>query len=160
MPLIQKDDDWHLLFIRRAEHEDDRHSGEVAFPGGRTEEGDRDPVATALREAREEIGLDPAAVRVLGSLRPLHTVSNFLVTPVVGHIPWPISLQADAMEVAEIFSLPLEWLSDPAQRRTCVWPSPDHPQAREVIFYEERDGRRLWGISARITLDFLRCLGC
>lgn len=160
LPLIRQDRAWHLIFIRRAEHEQDRHSGEVAFPGGREEAGDADPVATALREAREEIGLDAGQVRVLGSMRPLRTVSNYLVTPVVGQIRWPLALIPEPSEVAEVFSLPLNWLSDPSNRRLRIWPSPDHPQAREVIFYDERDGRRLWGISARITLDFLRCLGC
>jgi 8-oxo-dGTP pyrophosphatase MutT (NUDIX family) len=117
-------------------------------------------VATALREAREEIGLDPGAVEVLGVLRPLHTVSNFLVTPVVGHVAWPQSLRPDPREVAAVFSLPLDWLSDPRNRRARVWPSADHPQRREVIFFEEWEGHRLWGISASITLDFLRCIGC
>ena len=147
------------MFIRRAEQEHDRHSGEVAFPGGRAENTDPDPVATALREAREEIGLDPGEVEVLGCLRPLRTVSNYLVTPVVGHVRWPVPLQTAPVEVAEVFSLPLAWLSDPANRQLRIWPSKNHPQAREVIFYEEFDGRRLWGISARITLDFLQCLG-
>jgi 8-oxo-dGTP pyrophosphatase MutT (NUDIX family) len=159
LPLINQDDRWHLLFIRRAEHEHDRHSGEVAFPGGRAEEGDPDPVATALREAREEIGLDPTQVRVLGRMRPLRTVSNYLVTPVVGHLRWPQTLTPDPKEVAEVFSLPLDWLGDASRRSVRIWPAPDHPQAREVIFYEERDGRLLWGISARITLNFLDCLG-
>jgi len=160
LPLIRQDRKWHLLFIRRAEHEHDRHSGEVAFPGGRAEADDPDPVATALRESREEIGLDPDQIQVLGHLQPLQTVSNYLVTPVVGHVRWPIALRTDPIEVAEVFSMPLDWLNDPANRRVRIWPSPDHPQAREVIFYEEREGKRLWGISARITLDFLECLGC
>jgi 8-oxo-dGTP pyrophosphatase MutT (NUDIX family) len=158
LPLIRQDAAWHLLFIRRAEHEHDRHSGEVAFPGGRAERGDGDAVATALREAREEIGLEPSMVQVLGSLPPLLTVSNYLVTPVVGHVRWPLRLRPDPNEVAELFSLPLDWLSDPGNRQTRPWPSESHPKVRNVIFYEEWQGHRLWGVSARITVDFLRCL--
>jgi 8-oxo-dGTP pyrophosphatase MutT (NUDIX family) len=149
---------WHLLFIRRAEHPHDRHSGEVAFPGGRVDPQDPDAVATALREAEEEIGLDPSLVQVLGRLPAFHTVSGYRVTPVVGLIPWPLSLRPDPTEVAEVFTLPLDWLREPAHRQTRLWPFAGHPLAREVIFYQEREGRRLWGVTAWITLDFLRCL--
>ncbi len=154
-----QDTSWRLLYIRRAEHEQDRHSGEVAFPGGRADPGDRDPVATALREAEEEIGLDSHHIQVLGQMRPFRTVSGYQVTPVVGLVTtWPLALRPDPVEVAEIFSLPLDWLRDPSHRHTRLWPAPGHPQARQVIFYQERDGRRLWGVSAWITVDFLKCL--
>jgi 8-oxo-dGTP pyrophosphatase MutT (NUDIX family) len=159
VPLFRQAEAWHLLYIRRTEQASDRHSGEVAFPGGRCEPGDAGVVATALREAREEVGLDPGPVQILGSLRPFRTVSGYLVTPVVGQIPWPLPLRPDPSEVAHVFSLPLAWLGDPDNRQVRIWPSPDHPQAREVIFYEERDGQRLWGVSARITMDFLSYLG-
>ena len=149
---------WHLLFIRRAEHPHDRHSGEVAFPGGRVDPLDLDPVATALREAEEEIGLAPDQVEVLGQLPAFHTVSGYRVTPVVGLIPWPLALRPDPTEVAEVFTLPLDWLREPRHRHTRLWPHPSHPHAREVIFYQERDGQRLWGVTAWITVDFLGCL--
>ncbi len=154
-----EDSSWRLLFIRRAEHAQDRHSGEVAFPGGRADPGDRGPVATALREAREEIGLDPRHIQVLGKMRPIRSVSGYRVTPVVGLVTtWPLDLRPDPAEVAEIFSLPLDWLREPGHRHTRIWPEPGHPQARQVIFYQERDGHRLWGLSAWITVDFLGCL--
>ena len=155
LPLFRIDTAWRLLYIRRAEHPDDHHSGEVAFPGGRCEPCEREPAATALREAREEIGLDPRRVEVLGTLTPFHTVSGFLVTPVVGQIAWPQPLAPDPSEVARVFSIPLAWLADPANRQARVWPSPGHPQARQVVFYDAFDGERLWGVSAAITLDLL-----
>ena len=158
LPMFRHLDAWHLLFIRRTEYEGDHHSGQVAFPGGRGEQGDKDSVATALREAREEIGLDPDKVLFLGQMRPMHTVSNFLVTPVVGEVPWPLALTPDPVEVARVFSIPLAWLGDPRNRRVRTWPSPDHPEARDVVFYDEFDQELLWGVSARITVDFVDCL--
>jgi 8-oxo-dGTP pyrophosphatase MutT (NUDIX family) len=158
LPMFRHLNAWHLLFIRRTEYEGDHHSGQVAFPGGRGEQGDSDCVATALREAQEEIGLDPDQVSFLGQMRPMHTVSNYLVTPVVGEIPWPLELTPDPVEVARVFSIPLAWLADPKNRRVRTWPSSDHPEARDVVFYDEFDQELLWGVSARITVDFLACL--
>lgn len=159
LPLFRLEAGWRLLYIRRAEHPGDQHSGEVAFPGGRCEPREREPAITALREAREEVGLDPGEVEVLGTLSPFLTVSGFLVTPVVGRIAWPQTLAPDPAEVARVFSIPLAWLADPANREARVWPSDQHPQARRVVFYDPFDGERLWGVSAAITLDLLDRLG-
>lgn len=158
IPMFRHRDAWHLVFIRRTEQEQDHHSGQVAFPGGRRDPQDVDTVATALREAQEEIGLDPGSVALIGELRPLHTVSNYLVTPIVGEIPWPLDFTPDPVEVARVFSIPLRWLADPANRRVQIWPSPNHPEAREVVFFDEFDQELLWGVSARITVDFLAVL--
>jgi 8-oxo-dGTP pyrophosphatase MutT (NUDIX family) len=111
-----------------------------------------------LREAQEEIGLEPQQVEVLGRMRALHTVSNFLVTPVVGHVPRRLNLRPDPAEVAHVFSVPLDWLLNPRNHKLRIWPHADHPEAREIVFFEEFDGERLWGVSARITLDFLALL--
>ncbi len=159
LPLFRLEERWRLLLIRRAEHPRDQHSGQVGFPGGRVESSDTNADATALREAGEEIALPAEQVRILGRLRGLRTVSNFLVQPVVGHIHWPQSLCADPQEVAHIFSIPLDWLCAPQRYRVEVWPAPGHPQARQVIFFDEHEGERLWGVSARITLDLLDALG-
>jgi len=158
VPMFRHLEAWHLLFIRRTEYPGDHHSGEVAFPGGQSELGDADAAATALREAREEIGLDPERVVVLGELQPLHTASDYLITPVVGEIPWPLALRPDPSEVARVFGIPLAWLGDAANRRILTWPAPDHPEAREVVFYDQFDQELLWGVSARITVDFLAVL--
>jgi len=158
VPMFRRLKAWHLLFIRRTEYPGDHHSGQVAFPGGRWEPGDMDAAATALREAWEEIGMDPQQVVLLGELQPLHTVSNYLVTPVVGEIPWPLDLTPDPNEVARVFGIPLAWLGDATNRRVLTWPTPDHPEARDVIFYDKFDQELLWGVSARITVDFLAVL--
>jgi len=158
LPLFREDGEWHLLFIRRAENALDRHSGQVAFPGGRLEPNDPHPAGAALREAQEEIGLDVQRVELLGLLPPYDTVSGYRVTPVVGRIPWPAALRPDPTEVARIFSFPLRWLVNPANHEVRPWPDPPHPASRPVVFFRLRDGERLWGVSARITLNFLTAL--
>ncbi|MGB5833603.1 MAG: CoA pyrophosphatase [Thiohalocapsa sp.] len=160
LPLFRLEGRWRLLLIRRTKHPNDLHSGQVGFPGGRVEPADPNAVATALREAREEIALPPQQVRILGWLRTLRTVSNFLVQPVVGCVSWPQPLRAEPGEVAHIFNIPLDWLAVPNRYRVEVWPGPDHPRGRRVVFFDEHDGELLWGVSARITLDLLDALGC
>ena len=158
LPLLRQGAHWRLLYIRRAHNQRDRHSGEVAFPGGCLEPGETDPVLAALREAREEIGLEDQGVQLLGRLPPFETFSGYLVSPVVAAIPWPLALRPDPAEVAAIFSIPLAWLADPDHHEIRPWPHDRHPQARPVVFFRPYQGERLWGVSARITLNLLEVL--
>ncbi|GAB4268458.1 MAG: CoA pyrophosphatase [Pararhodobacter sp.] len=88
------------------------HPGQIAFPGGKVDEGDADAIAAALREAQEEVGLDPALVTVLGTLPPHETVTGFTVTPVLAHVGAPFSPIPEAGEVDEAFFVPLAHLLD------------------------------------------------
>jgi 8-oxo-dGTP pyrophosphatase MutT (NUDIX family) len=123
VPLVMRDEPTVLLTQRTSNLT--KHAGQISFPGGRSEASDADAVATALREAQEEVGLDPSRVDVLGSMPTYTTGTGFIVTPVVGLIealPHEIdrlNLQADPGEVAEIFEVPLRFLMDPRfhQRR-------------------------------------------
>ena len=112
MPFLRIDDAWHLLFIRRATFEGDRHSGQVAFAGGKREQQDEDLEQTALRESEEELGINPEVVDVLGHINHHHTVSRFQVRPYVGVMEWPYELTLDEVEVARAFTIPLGWLAD------------------------------------------------
>jgi 8-oxo-dGTP pyrophosphatase MutT (NUDIX family) len=158
VPLIRPDERWHLLFTRRTENVE-THRGQVSFPGGRIEPDDADPVAAALREAEEEIGVQPQDVRILGQMDSLLTVTQYFITPVVGVLPWPYPLRPDPAEVAEVFHIPLDWLSDPAhfeqRSRPGIAGGPDVP----LYSYIPYDGHVLWGASARIVLDLLDLLG-
>ena len=158
VPMLRQDGEWHLLYILRSVHEGDMHSGQVAFPGGRWDPGETQAEQAALREAQEEVGLQPDAVRVLGNLEDFITISNYRVTPVVAAIPWPVQLQPQPGEVQRIFSIPLPWLADPANREERERTAPSGERLR-VVYFTRYDEELLWGVTARITLNFLQALG-
>ncbi len=114
--LVARSDGLHVLLTRRSEHLRD-HAGQISFPGGRSEPGDVDAAATALREAEEEVGLRPEQVQVLGALPAYTTVTSYVVTPVVALVQPPLVLKLDAFEVAEAFEVPLQFLMTPAHHR-------------------------------------------
>lgn len=159
LPFIRHQHQWHLLMIRRSLQDQDRHSGQVAFPGGRCEPGDQNAQQTALREAQEEIGLQPKDARILGRLPAFRTITNYLVTPFVATLPWPYHLQAQDREVARIFSIPLEWLANRANRQISQRSLQFENWFIPVIYFDAYDGEVLWGASARITVMLLEALG-
>ena len=159
MPFLCTDHGWCLLFIRRTQHPEDRHGGQVAFPGGRCDSADPDAYKAALREAHEEVGLKPEDVRILGKLRDMLTVTNYQVTPIVGTFPWPYELIPQPEEVSHIFSIPLDWLADPKNRETKYRKFMDQGDPLPVIYFNQYDGELLWGASARMTMLLLEALG-
>ncbi len=156
IPLLRNQGNWHLLYILRAQVEGDMHSAQVAFPGGRLELAESSAQA-ALREAQEEVGIKPASVRLLGHLENFITISNYNVTPEVGAIPWPFELNIDPKEVQRAFTIPLDWLADPANREERGRVAPDG-QTVKVVYFTKYDKELLWGLTARITLNFLQAL--
>jgi len=158
IPFIRQNNQWRILFIRRNDIDGDRHSGQVAFPGGAQEQLDPSLQDAALREAQEEIGLNPKDVQILGNLRDFITISNFQVTPFVGLIPWPYELNPSPAEVKKIFTIPLDWLADSNNLEETWRDLPDN-QRISVAYFQEFDSEILWGASARFTLDLLATLG-
>jgi 8-oxo-dGTP pyrophosphatase MutT (NUDIX family) len=130
-----------------------RHAGEVSFPGGRRDPGDADLTATALREAEEEIALDPAAVDVLGALPPVSTfVTDYLVHPFVGLVPHPaeLDLQPNPTEVETVLAFSLERLREGYEMRRLLRRGiPIHTPTYEV------EGQLIWGATARILGNLL-----
>lgn len=129
-----------------------QHAGQAAFPGGRLDPGE-DAVAAALREAHEELGIDPRDVQVIGTSDPFRTRTGYDVTPVLAVIPPDLPLVPNPAEVASWFEPPLAYLLDPANHvpRTVDWKG-----APRTYFEIVWQGHRIWGITAAIIGNLAR----
>jgi 8-oxo-dGTP pyrophosphatase MutT (NUDIX family) len=148
----------HLLFTERS-REMTRHSGEISFPGGRQDPDDPSLLATALREAHEEIGLAPERAAIVGALPSVFTVvSNYLITPYLGLVQGPLEEIASAvnpLEVASVIDAPLAALAEPSIMHTQQWER--RGQMVTVHFYQFGP-HRIWGATGRILSHFLELL--
>jgi len=147
-----------VLLTERTQHLSS-HSGQIAFPGGKTDPQDRDAIATALREAHEEIGLDEGCVKVLGTLPIYTTGSAYRVTPVVALLAEGFKITPNAFEVADVFEVPLDFLMDPAnhRRHAVQWAG----ARREWLSIPYQDGateRFVWGATAGMLRNLYRFL--
>jgi 8-oxo-dGTP pyrophosphatase MutT (NUDIX family) len=154
LPIILRDPAPTVLFTQRSaalRH----HAGQISFPGGRLEAADQSPIAAALREAQEEVGLEPQFVTVIGYL-PDHIIgTGFRVTPVVAFVRPGFSLVTDAREVEETFEVPLNFLFDPANFRSRMRQYvPDLPPV-ELKDIPVGD-RNIWGATAGMLLNLYR----
>ncbi|MFC7071889.1 NUDIX hydrolase [Halovenus rubra] len=150
VPLVERDVP-HLLFTKRADHLSN-HPGQMSFPGGRREHEDSNLGATAVREANEEIGLNPDAPSFVGQIDDILTVTGFSVTPFVAHVP-DNEYEPQDDEVAEIAVLPLDALTDLDNYHGEYRDHPDNGPIRVHYFYV--DEYTIWGATARILVQFL-----
>lgn len=150
--LLDRDGETCVLLTRRASHLR-KHGGQYAFPGGRCDEGDRDAAATALREADEEVGLRPSDVQVLGLLDDYVTSSGYVVTPVVGWVPFPYAYRAAPEEVDVVLQLPLAAFLTPQRARTLAFEG-----LRRIVMAFDVDGHFIWGATASMLRDLARRL--
>ena len=146
IPLIQRDRGLNVIFTKRASNLK-HHAGQVSFPGGKMEQHDADARSAALREAREEIGLSPDNVEILGRCPDHRTVTGFLITPFVGAVLKPFSASPQVEEVEEIFETPFELVSDPRNYRI---ESRVAGGQRRRFFVVDYGPQRIWGATAMI----------
>lgn len=157
LPLVMRDELTLLLTLRTTRLS--THSGQIALPGGKLDEGDADATAAALRETHEEIGLPPQRVEVIGALPEYVTGTAYIVTPVVGLVQPDFELQPNPHEVDDVFEVPLSFLMNPAHhRRHRV-----QLQGLEREWYSMpyADGQRehfIWGATAGMLRNFYRLL--
>jgi 8-oxo-dGTP pyrophosphatase MutT (NUDIX family) len=160
VPLVVREDGITVLLTQRADHLND-HAGQVSFPGGRHEPFDADATATALREAQEEVGLDPQRVEVLGALPDYLTGTGFRVTPVVALVHPPFTVKADSFEVAEIFEVPLGFLMNPSHHEVRVFRWEGGERRFFAMPYPRADADGdyfIWGATAGMLRNFYRFL--
>lgn len=151
VPLFQKDGNCHLLFTRRSQ-EVKYHKGEISFPGGVVDEEDKELINTALREANEEIGLKESDVQIIGVLDDIVTITEFIVTPIVGLFPYPYPFKVSQAEIAELIEVPLVSLLDEdcfSEREIF------RGGQREIVFAYQYGNHIIWGATARILNQFL-----
>lgn len=142
--MIEREGALHVILTQRPDTMRD-HAGQIAFPGGKIDSGDRDATSAALREANEEIGLARDQVEVIGLIDPYETGTGFRIQPIVAMIDPEFVGVPEPMEVAEIFEVPLDFLMNPAnlKRHTGVW------QGRRRQYYAiPWKGRYIWGATA------------
>jgi 8-oxo-dGTP pyrophosphatase MutT (NUDIX family) len=155
---LQKEEEgWKMLFTRRSEQLAE-HGGQIAFPGGQAEAGDSGPLQTALREAREEVGLPPEDADPLGILEPADTSTGFRIWPVVCLLRRKPTLHPAPPEVMEIFWIPLAWLREKKRWEWKPVPSEGGRSTHRAVFFEPYQGRVLWGATAWITSRLLETL--
>ena len=156
IPIVLKNNKPYIILTRRSQHLN-HHPGQISFPGGRAELGDKNAIDTALRETYEEIGLTQQEINIAGFIDQYTTVSNFIITPVVGIINSNYQTQIDPVEVDYIFEVPCKILLDASnyQRNEIYW------QGGNRQFWEiSYDGHHIWGATAAILRNMaLRLAG-
>ena len=152
--IVERPQEPAVLLTQRTDHLRD-HAGQISFPGGRIEPGDASTTAAALREAQEEIGLDPARVEVLGELAPYDTVTGFRIHPVVGWIEPRFEPRLDRHEVADAFEVPLRFVVDPLNHRRHSLRRGTLTRGYYVLPYQ---GRFIWGATAGMLVNFASLL--
>src|SRR4030042_5283066 len=151
VPLFKKGDGCHLLFTKRSDQVK-YHKGEISFPGGVVDEEDLELISTALREAHEEIGLRKSDVQILGILDDIVTVTEFIVTPIVGLFPYPYPFKVSEVEIAELIEVPLSSL---LREKSFSEKEIIRGGQKEAVYAYEYEKHIIWGATARILKQFL-----
>ncbi len=152
--LVEREAELTVLFTQRTDHLE-HHPGQISFPGGHIEDSDPDPIAAALRETHEEIGIAAPRIEVLGCLDDYITRTGFHITPVVGAVRPPLDLIPDAHEVDHIFEVPLAFFLDPANHHRHQRTYEGAQRSFYAIPYQDY---YIWGATAGMLMDLYQTL--
>lgn len=148
--IVERANGWQVLLTRRTDSLR-HHAGQISFPGGRIEDSDADPVAAALREAQEEVGLEAVSVQALGYLDPFVTITGFHVFPIVARIAADFLARIDPSEVAEAFEVPYEFLMDAGNAREL---EVEYRGGRRALIEFRYADYQIWGATAAMLVNF------
>lgn len=151
IPVFEKENTSHILFTKRTDKVS-HHKGQISFPGGKFDKTDRDLEFTALRETKEEIGVKPEDIKVIGKINKMITNTNFIVSPYVGIIPYPYEFSVNPDEISELILVPVKHLLD--KRFFRVEKREFRNQLIDIYFYDYMD-YIIWGVTGKILFDFL-----
>lgn len=154
VPLVERPEGMTILLTQRTDHLHD-HAGQISFPGGRLDEGDDGPIACALRETEEEVGIPPERIEVVGLLDDYVTGTGYRVSPVVALLRPGFPVAPDPFEVADVFEVPLAFILDPANHelQSRIW------RGRERHFYVmPYEDRYIWGATAGMLVNLYEVL--
>ncbi|MCK5620782.1 MAG: CoA pyrophosphatase, partial [Alphaproteobacteria bacterium] len=154
VPLVLRPGGLTVLLTQRTDHLYD-HAGQISFPGGRIEDGDATPEAAALREAAEEVGLDPSRVELIGRLDTYVVRTGFEVTPAVGFVHPPFEVNPDPFEVAEVFEVPLAFILDRANHERH---SKEYKGMQRFFYVIQYEDRYIWGATAAMLVNLVDIL--
>jgi 8-oxo-dGTP pyrophosphatase MutT (NUDIX family) len=154
VPIVDHPTGLTVLLTQRTTHLTD-HGGQISFPGGRIEPSDEHPVAAALRETEEEVGLPASHIEIVGRLDTYVTGTGFEIVPVVALVRAPFPLRPDPSEVAEVFEVPLDFLVDPhnLQRASREWQG-----TTRFFFALPYEHRYIWGATAGMLVNLAEVL--
>ena len=152
--LVLRESGVTVLLTQRTAHLHN-HAGQISFPGGQVDANDAHAVAAALREAHEEVGLEPAQIEVIATMPTYATSTGFCIVPVIGLVTPPLNLKLDDFEVADVFEVPLPFLMDEGNWRRES--KEIGGKIREFWAMPWRD-RYIWGVTASIIVNLKRCL--
>ncbi len=155
VPLIDRAEGMSVLLTERTAHLR-KHAGQIAFPGGSIDADDGDPVATALRETEEEVGLPRDHVTLIGRLDTYVTGTGFEITPLVGIVRVPFPLAANPYEVADVFEVPLAFVLDPRNHQRTDRVVENRTRTFFVLPFENRF---IWGATAGMLVNLAEVLG-
>ncbi|HEY6103906.1 MAG TPA: CoA pyrophosphatase [bacterium] len=152
LPLFEEQGDGYVLFTRRTDTVE-HHKGQISLPGGSEDASDAGPLATALRETEEELGIPPDRVEILGMLDDVYTVvSGFVITPFVGVIPHPMPLRVNPHEIAEVLTVPISTFREPGRLRV---EEREREGERIKVYFYYHGQHEIWGATGRIMKDFV-----